>query len=152
MEFEEFKKRGEKLLEILRDLNPELGFDESSIEWLDAYVERNRKVFSEDGKYGVAVSLGYLLGAVMIRSVSDVEVADGQVAGWTFDKKREEWVVDLGPHGQANPVTKCFKHICDQYESITSMLRVTRLLIEKGGWDNLESKLGDSDNEKNNKS
>ena len=130
MEFEEFQRRGQQLLDTLRGLNAELDYNDSSIQWIDEYFDRNRDLFSEDGRYGIAIAIGFALGETMIREIT------GQ---WEFDPEREEWFVRLGDElGQANPISKAFKHLNEPFESIYSMLRVTRMVVEQGGWDALQ--------------
>ena len=131
--FDEIRKRGELLLEHLKEFYPALGFDEASVEWLDGYMDRNRHVFSDEGRYGVALGFGYVLGETMIRLFG---------GHWEYSADHQEWIVVIGPPvGKANPIGKAYKHLTQSYESISSMLRITRTVIEKGGWDNIGSRL-----------
>src|SRR5687768_1680533 len=129
--FDDVRTYGEQLLEILREFNPDLTYDEASVEWLDGYVERNRHIFTDEGRYGVALGFGYVLGETMRR----------QFGGeWKYREDQQEWIVDLGePVGQANSIGKAYKHLSGLYECMASMLRVTKVVIEKGGWENLKS-------------
>lgn len=121
------------MLEHLREFNPDLTYDEASIEWLEGYVQRNKHVFSEEGRYGVAIAFGFVLGEVMIRTIG------GQ---WEYDEKFQEWLVVIGdPVGKANPIGKAYKLLSDDFQSMVSLLRITRLVKEKGGWDKIGSRL-----------
>jgi hypothetical protein len=109
--------------------NPRLDYDCDSIEWLDGFIDRNRHLFSEDKRYGIAMGLGYVLGQTIIRDVG------GQ---WEYDEGQLEWLVTVGPPvGQANPIGKAYKHLTGPYENMGSMLSVIKLVIERGGWDKL---------------
>lgn len=136
--FHELKKRGEVLLDHLREFNPMLGYDDASIQWLDGYIQRNRHVFSDEGRYGVALGFGYVLGETIIRAVG---------GRWEYNDDQKEWLVQIGPPvGAANPIGKAYKHLSDDFESIASMLRITRMVAEKGGWDKIGTPLGSGDN------
>jgi hypothetical protein len=121
------------LLEHLREFNPDLTYDDASIEWLEGFAQRNRDVFSEKGRYGVAIGFGFVLGEVMIRTIG---------GKWEYDEQFREWLVAIGdPVGKANPIGKAYKLLSDDFESMVSLLRITRLVKEKGGWDKIGSQL-----------
>jgi len=131
--FEEVRQLGEQLLEILRDCNPSLDYDEQSIEWLEGYIGRNRGSLSEDKRYGWAIGIGYVIGETMIASFG---------GKWEYDLPQQVWLVAIGPPvGKANPIAKAYKCLSGPYDSIASMLRITRTVIEKGGWDKIGTRL-----------
>ena len=135
--FDDVRQSGEHLLEVLREFNPDLGCDAASVEWLDGYVERNRHVFTDQGRYGAALGFGYVLGETLCRMFG---------GRWEYGDDQQEWIVELGPPvGQANPIGKAYKHLSGLYDSMASMLRVTQIVIEKGGWDHLSRGVPEKD-------
>ena len=50
-------------------------------------MERNRHVFSEEGVYGVAVALGYVLGETMVQTFGGT---------WFYDKEWRVHIESLG--------------------------------------------------------
>ena len=61
---------------------------------------------------------------------------------WEYDEKFQEWLVAIGdPVGKANPIGKAYKLLSDDFQSMVSLLRITRLVKEKGGWDKIGSRL-----------
>jgi hypothetical protein len=137
-ELSEVEMRGRKLLEWLREFNPRLDYDSESVAWLDGFFERNRNLFSEDQRYGIAMGLGYVCGQAIIRDVG---------GEWEYDEGQLEWLINVGPLvGHANPIGKAYKHLTGPYDSIASLLRVTKLVVERGGWDQIgeQTNSGDS--------
>ncbi len=92
-------------------------------------------MFSEEGRYGVAIGFGYVLGETIIRTVG---------GKWEYDSDQNEWLVVVGPPVEkVNPIGKAYKHLSRDFESIASFLRITRMVAEKGGWDKIGTRLRD---------
>jgi hypothetical protein len=126
---DDLQKSGEALLEILRQCEPSLEYDEQSIAWLDGYIARNRHTFSERSRDGVAVAVGAIVGETIVRSFR---------TEWVFDESVDQWLVSMGTDlGRCNPIGKAYKALTDDFNSIASFYRITKLAIERGGLDKL---------------
>jgi hypothetical protein len=76
----------------------------------------------------VAIGFGFVLGEVMIRTIG---------GKWEYDEKSQEWLVAIG-----DPIGKAYKLLSDDFQSMVSLLRITRLVKEKGGWEKIGTRLG----------
>ena len=123
--FTEIRRRGETLLEGAREFNGSLCYDEASVKWLDGFIARNLRNFSDaDNRYGAAMAFGYALGEAMIRAFGGTwEYVNDQ--GWGVRIESLEGIVF--------PIGMAHKHLLGELESMSSKFQWTRKLIAQGG-------------------
>lgn len=114
----------------MKEKFPEVALDNSTatVEWIEGYISRNRNVFSEERRYGWAVSFGYLIGE------SIIAVFGGE---WSYDEKTDTWGVQIPGCGWANPIGKTDKFLVSDADSVLSFFRIIGAAVEKGGIDKL---------------
>jgi hypothetical protein len=129
---EEIREQGEKIRTFMKGKFPELALDNSTatVEWIEGYISRNRHVFSEERRYGWAISFGYLIGE------SIIEVYGGE---WSHDERTDTWGIKIPNFGWANPIGKADKFLMSETDSVLSFFQIIRVAIEKGGIDKLNS-------------
>ena len=68
-QYENIRKNAELVVKVFAENDGvELDFDESSVEWLDGYIERNRENFDEETVRGLVNVLGSFLGECICRN------------------------------------------------------------------------------------
>src|SRR2546428_3035664 len=89
MTIEEIRRLSENLVaHVSKDLAVNLGHDKSSVEWLDAFVERIRTGMDESSIQGLSNSIGAFLGECIIANYGGKwHQSDDGECGIYFDNK-----------------------------------------------------------------
>lgn len=129
---DEIREQGERIRAFMKGKFPDLELDNSpeTVAWIEGYISRNRHVFSEERRYGWAISFGYMVGETIIA------VHGGQ---WSHDEKSDMWGVQIPKFGWANPIGKVDKFLVSETDSVLSFYSIIGAAIEKGGIDKLNS-------------
>jgi hypothetical protein len=133
--FAEIRRRGELVLEQMKQLNPALDYNEASIEWLDGYIRRNHHTLTEEHLYSWAVAFGYILGETMVRTFGGT---------WVY---KNEWSVFIESlEANAYPIHMADEYLLGHSEDMYSKFCLTRMLIIRGGMNSFlkEAEVGPS--------
>lgn len=97
---EPLEQNAEMVREMIAQLSGEsAGYDEKALDWLDAYIDRNRDGFEPATKDKLIGMFGCFVGECCIRTYGG---SWGQVDG--------NWLVVFDQMNNANPIGKVWKH------------------------------------------
>lgn len=87
-----------------QELNVDLAFNQESVQWLDGYIERNRRYLRNENIDNLVNVFGAFLGEAMIQSYGGT---------WGLDSDKNVWYVRFENDRKAFPINR----VADQFKN-----------------------------------